>query len=121
MRRKTINIPLYNYRVTLLDEISESDADALRVFLKRRRLPDDMINDVVGNVSDGAFDGGYTISNMSIKELYVVLLACSNDDVRRRVLGHERRHVEDDVLEHCGINDKEAAAYLSGYLSQHMK
>lgn len=34
------------------------------------------------------------------------------------VVNHEKRHIEDRILQHCGIDDIEAAAYLAGYLSK---
>ena len=35
-------------------------------------------------------------------------------------VNEKKRHVEDRILEHVGINDIEASAYLAGYLSQYM-
>lgn len=44
----------------------------------------------------------------------------TSEKVRRRVLHHELRHVADDILGHGYIKDKEAAAYLAGFLAENV-
>jgi hypothetical protein len=32
----------------------------------------------------------------------------------------EKRHIEDRLLDYCGVKDIEASAYLAGYISKFM-
>lgn len=117
MIRRTIRIPIYQFSVLMLEVEDSSDAIDVEKTLKRERVTDEIIEEICTSVKQDAIDGGWTISNFGMKRFIVVLLKTSSPGRRLEVLTHEKRHVEDDLLEYCGINDKEAAAYLSGFLS----
>lgn len=119
MRVKSFNVPLYNYKVTVYEIDGEADSDVMRRRMRALKMPQDDIDEICCAV-EGAYDGGYTFFCAARKQLVVILLPFSSEMVRRRVLNHEKRHVEDDILQDCGVDDKEAAAYLAGFLSEKM-
>ena len=120
MKRKRIDIPIYDFRLDLLEVENSDDVVFLAKFFKGVRLDEDITLEILNAVKDGDVDGGLTISNFGLKRILVVLLKMRSEEQRRKVLAHEKRHVEDDILEHGGINDKEAAAFLAGYLGKFM-
>lgn len=120
MKSKRINIPLYDFKLDLIEVEDDKDAVLLRKFFKQIRLQDDVSLEILDAVENNDIDGGWTLAALGIKRILVVLLKMSSESKRRQVLMHEKRHVEDDILDHCSINDKESAAYLAGYLGKYM-
>lgn len=118
MKQIKFNIPLYDFDVMYLQVESPMDAEILRQEMSDFGCPEDDIDDEVGNLLNGRYNGGDTFRNMRQKKFLIVILPCTREKERRKVVGHEKRHIEDRILEHCAVNDIEAAAYLSGYLSQ---
>lgn len=53
------------------------------------------------------------------ENLYESMIKCIIWFIKRDY-NHEKRHIEDRVLEYCGITDIEASAYLAGYISKFM-
>lgn len=120
MKSKRINIPIYDFRLDLLEVENSDDVVLLAKFFKSVRLDDEISLEILDAVKNGDVDGGWTISNFGLKRILVVLLKMRTEAQRRKVLAHEKRHVEDDILEHASVNDKEAAGYLAGYLGKFM-
>lgn len=120
MLKKRFTVPLYGYTVRYFEIEDKSDEAEIRSCLKKLRLPDKDIDEVAECVSDEAKNGGWTLFNPNCKQIVVIVLTCVDEKARRRVVGHEKRHVEDEILRHCDINDLEAAAYLAGYLSENI-
>jgi uncharacterized membrane-anchored protein len=120
MKSKRINIPIYDFRLDLLEVENSNDVALLARFFKSVRLDEDITLEILNAIKDGDVDGGWTISNFGHKRILVVLLKMRSEEKRREVLAHEKRHVEDDILEHASVNDKEAAGYLAGYLGKFM-
>ena len=118
MKLMSIDIPMYDFRLDLLEVENSDDVALLTKFFKGVRLDDELSLEILDAVKNGDVDGGWTISNFGIKRILVVLLKMRTEAQRRKVLAHEKRHAEDDILEHCGISDKEAAGYLAGYLGK---
>lgn len=118
---KKINVPLYGFRVDFIECKDEKDSDAIEVFFKKMKLDDPIAEEIVGALRQGDVDGGWTLACLGIKRIIVVLLPMRSEERRCEVVNHEKRHVEDDILRHCGIEDAEAAAYLAGFLGKHIK
>lgn len=120
MKSKRIDIPIYDFRLDLLEIESSNDVALLTKFFKGVRLDDEISLEILEAVKNGDVDGGWTLANLGIKRILVVLLKMRSEEQRRGVLAHEKRHVEDDILKHCHVNDDEAAAFLAGYLGKFM-
>ena len=121
MTNKAIKVPLYGFKVNLIECKGKEDAPELEKFFRRIKLDDDIVDEIVRAVGEGDIDGGWTLACLGVKLIVVVLLPMHSDDKRTEVLAHEKRHVEDDILRHCGIKDEEAAGYLAGFLGKYLK
>ena len=120
MKHSKINVDMYGYKVDVLEVEGDDDYEYLARFFRRFKLKDPFVDEVIEAVKDGDSDGGYTFACFGIKRVFVVLLKMSSDTRRREVIMHEKRHVEDDILQHCSVKDDEAAAYLAGFLAKYM-
>lgn len=117
MRNIEFTVPLYGFKVTFLEIESESDKDDIVNILSKFDGLQEYIKDTISYIENGYVDGGDTFSSQALKEIVVIVYPCKCEESRRRVINHEKRHVEDKILRYCNINDDEAAAYLAGYLS----
>ena len=70
----------------------------------------------IEEVSNGLINGGLFISNeQSLTGVIIVYPSSSKLDIVNTIC-HEKRHAEDTILESLGIDDRETAGYISGYL-----
>lgn len=119
MISKTIKIPIFNHTLHVFEVEKRKDADKLIKELKSLEIISDKEeeDDIRKNI-DSECDGATTYYRKGDCTLVVVIYIQTKDARRREVLAHEKRHVEDDILEHLGINDKETAGYLAGWLAK---
>lgn len=115
---KNIRIPIFNHNLYVFEVEKKKDIDKLIKELKSLDILDaEEEKDVRNHVELGS-DGAATYYRRGDCTLVVVIYIQTEDGRRREVLAHEKRHCEDDILEHLGINDKETAAYLAGWLAR---
>ena len=120
MKKTEFNIPIYDFDVTILEVESKEDKAEVNTILSNF-IPDrESIDKVLGYIEDGSMNGGDTFRNMLYKKFVVVLYPFKDIETRREIISHEKRHIEDRLLEYCGISDIEASAYLAGYISKFM-
>ena len=120
MKKTEFNIPIYDFDVTILEVESKEDKDEVNTILSNSFLHKESIDEVLGYIEDGSMNGGDTFRNLYHRKFVVVLYPFKDIETRREVINHEKRHIEDRVLEYCGITDIEASAYLAGYISKFM-
>ena len=120
MRTKKIHIPIYEYDVFMYQVEDVEDVDAITRALKKFRLFE-ILEEVTDNITDEVDGGAVTCFNAGAKLAVCVFYPCADPVFYEATLDHEKRHVVDDIMEHCSVNDKEAAAYLSGWLTTKFK
>lgn len=120
MIRRKINIPIYDFKLEFMELEGIGDADIVTKNLKKANMDPDFIGEIVGELRDESQNGGWTLCHFGRKYIFVIILPATNEKTRRKVLNHELRHVADDILGHCDIKDKEAAAYLAGFLAENV-
>ena len=120
MRTKKIHIPIYEYDVFMYQIEDIEDADAITRVLKKFHIHE-LIEEVTTNVTDEVNGGAVTCFNAGAKIAVCIFYPDSDATYYEATLDHEKRHVVDDIMEHCRVDDKEAAAYLSGWLTTKFK
>ena len=120
MIRRDLNIPIYNFKLNVVELEDTGDENLITRMLKKADMEPAFIDEIVGDLRNKSCNGGWTLCHFGRKHIIVVLLPMTDEKVRRRVLHHELRHVADDILEHGDIKDKEAAAYLAGFLAENV-
>lgn len=118
MTKNEFNIPIYDFKVIFVEIEGRDDVPPMRKLLKRLRCSEEIEREVVESIENEDRDGGYTLTSLGRKIFCVVILPQSSEEQRLAVIDHEKRHIEDDLLEHCAVTCKEASAYLAGYLTR---
>ncbi len=120
MKKKTFNIPIYDYEVTFIEIESKSDKERVAEEMSLFDCNIDDIRQIERYIELEYMNGGDTFRNMEKKRFLIILSQCEDEEKRREIINHEKRHVEDRLLGWVGINDIEASAYLAGYLSRYI-
>jgi hypothetical protein len=118
MKKLRFKIPIFDFAVTWIEVEDKNDADKVSKECKKLNIPSNSIHPVMDYIRRDCMDGGETYRNMELKEFLVIIYLCKDEKKRREVVNHEKRHIEDRILEYLGINDMETAAYLAGYISR---
>lgn len=120
MKRIRFNIPIYGFSVTFIEVENKSDKDYVVREMKNVKITSDDIEEVKENIERECTNGGICFRNGDLNKFLVIIYPCKNEEKRREVINHEKRHIEDRILEWVGVQDIEAAAYLAGYISRYI-
>lgn len=113
-----MKIPIFNHKLHVFEVTSKRDAGKLIKELKSLKIINgDDEREIRENIENKC-DGACTFYRKTDCTLVVVIYIQNKQARRREVLAHEKRHVEDQILKHLGIDDMESAAYLAGYLAK---
>lgn len=119
MKKKFFEVPIYDTKVTL---IQIEPGDEWKTI--KKNLPKDLSDEVLEDMKDCVenfddnWDGGWTMTNSTRHSALILFTGFSSEVKRANVLSHEKRHLEDRILEYTNISDPESAAYLAGYLEE---
>ena len=120
MIKKKISIPLYKWDCLVIIAQSKDDAGAISKELRRIHLDGESLREMEDELSNGGIDGGLFMYNQGRRSSAIIINPCSTDRTLFGVLSHEARHLTDEVLEHAGVKDMEASAYLTEHIMMEM-
>lgn len=118
MIRYDFKIPLYYVDVTLIQVEGKEDADSVEAILKSVKTEREWIDYTIGGIKRGCMNGGDTYRNEDLKRFVVIFYYMSNERNRSNCYSHEKRHIEDRVMEWNSVNDIESAGLLAGFLGE---
>jgi len=118
MKKICFKLPYYDYSVALIQVESDKDADAVCKYLAKEKVGKEYIDKAVEYITGGYRNGGETNWNSRTKRIVCLFYEFLSDTDRANIYSHEKRHIEDRVLQHCKVEDIEASAYLAGYLGE---
>ncbi len=118
MKKLKFAVPLYEINVTIVQVESTEDTDEVKECCDEIGLPMDDTDAVLNIVRSDKHDGADTFRNFDRGQMLVIFYRMTNGKTKLNRYGHEKRHVEDRILQWCGVDDIEAAAYLAGFLSE---
>lgn len=119
MIRGNYFIPIYNVSLTLIQVTSSDDAESIKdIMLSSGITEQEYIDYTINGIKNNAEDGGETYRNLSKKEILCIFYKMSDKRNKEEIYAHEKRHVEDRILEFFEIDDLESAALLAGYLGR---
>ena len=116
MISKKIWVPIYDYRIWYVEVEGPEDLPKLLKLAKKVNLGEENIKEIELKVKNQDEGGATTFHRKSDCSLFVIIYPQPSVYRREECISHEKRHCEDFILEHLGIDDKEAAAYLAGWL-----
>lgn len=116
MKKTTFQVPLYGVDITLVQAECKDDALALKKEMKRLCCDQESMDTTFNNIEQGCMNGGDTYRNFAIRKMLVIFYPMSSEDVQAEVYCHEKRHVEDRIMEWACVNDIESAGLLAVFL-----
>lgn len=118
MKKLRFNIPLYDFDVTLIQVEEKGDVDGTLSVMRSIKCPQEYLDSVKDYIERGCFGGGDTFYNFDMRSMVVVFYNFKTDLSRWEVYSHEKRHIEDRVLQHTRVDDIESAGLLAGFLGR---
>lgn len=116
MKKIEFQIPFYKVDVTLLQVEGKEDEKDAAELLKSMDAEDSEYT--LDGIKRGAVNGGETYRDLNNKRMAVLFYPMEDNAYRAEIYSHEKRHIEDRVLEFFGVNDIESAGLLAGFLGE---
>lgn len=120
MKIKHVKVDVYRWKVDVIELSNKDTFDDVQKVIQKYKLGKEITDTIKKEMKENCRDGGYTFTKYGKWQSVIFLYKMSSKKIRRNILNHEKRHVEDDIVQYLGINDKEAVAYLAGYLSENI-
>lgn len=124
MKIKRFTVPLYGYKVVFIRLPAKWDVETaarLGRILKSAGCDDDLIKTQLEEYKNGDVNGGVHFYNFKKALSIVVINYCTSPDKEIEVIAHEKRHLEDRIMEWATVKDAESAGLLAGWLAKKMK
>lgn len=118
MKRLCFKLPYYKVRCTLIQVEGAEDLCKIQRDAFFRKLPIEDKEKVIRYIENGFHDGGDTWRNLDHRAIYVLFYPMTCEEERAEIYSHEKRHIEDRVLEYFGVDDIESAGLLAGFLGR---
>ena len=119
MKIKRFKIPIYEYNVIYVElSGSPKEADRTKILLEDINCDIEDIEETVQEIKDGSVNGGLHLPNLLKLTSLIIIYKHNNEIKKKATIAHEKRHLEDSILKHYSVNDKESAGLLSGWLAR---
>lgn len=117
MKSFSFEVPIYNVHIDLIQVESKNDSKDVLRFMRAIKCTGQFIEEVKDYIERGAINGGETYRNIDLKKILIIFTPFSSETRREEVYAHEKRHVEDRILEWFNVDDIESAGLLAGFLA----
>ena len=117
MKIKKFLIDIYCWGVTFIEVNSLKEFEKSVKYLEEYGVEYYEINDLRKYIKEG-ISGGKCWKKVNIRESLLLVYNATNGELRNDIICHEKRHLENNIMELCDISDNEAEAYLAGYLGR---
>lgn len=112
------DIPIYDIRIDLIQVENKEDANGVVRFMRAIKCQQEFIDEVTEYIKRGCFNGGETFRNFDLRKMLIIFYPMENEETRAEVYSHEKRHIEDRVMQHESVDDIESAGLLAGFLGR---
>ena len=109
---------MFYFDVTLLQVESKYDVKQVERACLNFDMEAEDVEAVIDKVERDCTDGGDTFRNFRFKKLLVIFYRMTSCKMRENIWSHEKRHIEDRILQFLSIDDVETAAIIAGYLGE---
>lgn len=116
MKTLKFEIPIYKINVRLVQVEGKDDLDDVMLLLDGNGIKD--VGDVETYIKEERQNGGNSFRYLDKRKIVAVFYPFSSNNEMENVYSHEKRHIEDRVLNYFGVNDIESAAMLAGFLGE---
>lgn len=112
------DIPIYNIHVDMIQVENKEDSDGVVRFMNSIKCKQEFVEEVMDYIKRGCVDGGETYRNFDLRKMLIIFCPMENEETRAEVYSHEKRHIEDRVMQYEHVDDIESAGLLAGYLGR---
>lgn len=116
MIKTKFTVPIYNADVLLIQVESKEDLEIVKKTIKWINPVKEITKEITENVENEDTNGAILVSNDGWKRYTALFYPTTSFDHKVEVYAHEKRHLEDRILEHNEVHDMESSALLAGYL-----
>lgn len=116
MKTHKFEVPFYKVQVTLVQ--IEGPEDMAEVEKACKKFGIEVTPGMRENIMRNRKNGGDTYRLLTHRCIVVFFYPFTNPLEREGVMCHEKRHIEDRILEFFGVSDIESSAFLAGYLGE---
>ena len=118
MKKYCFKIPIYGVNVTMVQVESADDVPCIERLLKVVESEKEYVVEILNAIRRGAVNGGETFRNFSHRQMLIIFYQMEDEETRAETYSHEKRHIEDRVMEYFGVKDIESAGLLAGFLGR---
>ena len=118
MKKLIFKIPLYDFKVTLVQVEDKADLTKVLSIMKSVNCSQELLDGIKDYIVRECYDGGDTFYNSGIREIVVVFYPFKTEKSRWGVYSHEKRHIEDRIMQFFSVDDIESAGLLAGFLGE---
>lgn len=118
MKTLKFDIPLYGIHVDLVQVETKDDKDGVIKFMRAIKCQQEFINEIGDAIERGCYNGGDTLRDMNLRKILVIFYRMEDEETRAQIYAHEKRHIEDRVMQWASVDDIESAGLLAGYLGR---
>ena len=119
MKTYKFNIPIYDVHVDMIQVEGKEDAEGVVRFMQAIKCKQEFVDEVTGYIKKECMDGGEVYRNFDLRKMLVIFCPFKTEETRAEVYCHEKRHIEDRIMQFYNVNDIESAGLLAGYLGRH--
>ena len=113
----TFKVPFYDIKVMLYQVEGKEDAPKIANVLRRLKCEREVYDDIISGIESGAINGGETFRDFRQKLMVIIFYEWGSEEKKTEIFAHEKRHVEDRIMEFHGVHDIESAGMLAGWLA----
>ena len=118
VKKMKFRIPMYDFTVTLVEVEGKEDKEAVLSIMRGLKCPQEYLDSSADYIERGCYNGGDTFYNFDLKAVCVVFYGFRSERSRQNVYSHEKRHIEDRIMQHNNVDDVESAGMLAGFLGE---
>lgn len=109
-------VPIYNVDVLLIQVKSKEDLEDVKKTIKWINPTEEIVTEIATNTENEDVNGGILVRNEGWKRFLCLFYPFTSSKNKTETYAHEKRHLEDRIMDLCEVHDEESAAYLAGYL-----
>ena len=125
MVKEKLEVPIYGYTLWLI-KLSFKDyklkkkltSEKIGLRSKDIDLDEETCKEIDENIGDKEYNGAITCHRGGQRKIVVLFYPIDDEEREVEIYDHEKRHVEDDILNFLNVDDAEASAYLAGHLGK---
>ena len=120
MKYHKFKIRIYDWDVYYIEAENSKDSKRINKKLIHIGVSKKIRKIHVNNIAGGAKDGGVHIYDVHKRQSTIIIYETTSHKEKMDILCHEKRHVEDRIIDHLSLGGTEAGAFIAGYIMRNL-